>query len=492
MFTTTNFPDASTANLTRSAELYALLTGRVQSIPGTAPSGRGHRRVRLQRLLRAEVEADAVRGLPPGLVAHEADADGECRPALGSALPFTAVTPTYSAATMEDICGISGVGAGPGGRAVQSLQTGHADRRCRYRACDLYEPGSRRTTRIGRTSRPTSASPGGRTRSAGFLRTLLGDPEQATIRAGYAHELSTRSASIGSRTAPATIPGGDINVIRNTDDGLSARPPGREPSGALPRAQSPRSAELPGVAGLSDRSRRRPTTSRCSSRICGRRACTPTRRVPALDRRRHGGRSALRRQPEPLHLGRGELERAQHHRERLPHEFRLGAGQPQAPTWRPTGQRVVRLHGRAGHRSRCRSISRTSAAAPTRPTRRPTRRRSSPTRRSSPGSARSSRKCSNAASDLDTTAFRANAARAGFVPNFFVMNPAVANANVVEDRELDKVRQPAARSAPPPVAAVCSSRATTPTASARVSVEPIAALRSVAGRHHRRARTRSR
>ena len=57
MFNTTNFPGASTANLTEARELYALLTGRVTQIGGTARLDADDRQVRLPRQPAAEVAA---------------------------------------------------------------------------------------------------------------------------------------------------------------------------------------------------------------------------------------------------------------------------------------------------------------------------------------------------------------------------------------------------------------------------------------------------
>jgi hypothetical protein len=94
--------------------------------------------------------------------------------------PFTAVTPTYSNATIEDICGISGVGSGPGGRQC-NLFNPRVQSGAPVPALDLYTPGTPAYQPNWTDFAPNIVA--WRPNAGGFPA-LLGDPEQATVRAG--------------------------------------------------------------------------------------------------------------------------------------------------------------------------------------------------------------------------------------------------------------------------------------------------------------------
>ena len=126
MFNPTNFPGATAAPADRSARpLCAAHRPRDVDRRHRAPRLR-HRQVRLQRRPRAQVAAEQLRGVRPGPVAHDADADVNAGLRWDLHLPFTPADNTWSLATIEDICGISGVGNGPGGRALQHVQSERA------------------------------------------------------------------------------------------------------------------------------------------------------------------------------------------------------------------------------------------------------------------------------------------------------------------------------------------------------------------------------
>ena len=136
LFTTANFAGASTAQLDRRARrCYALLTGRVTSISGTAVrSTRPRVSLRLSRQAPAGGPAERVLALRAGLVARDADAHAERRPAVGRArcrscrsndiISHVAPTPTP--------CGVSGIG--PNGR-VPLLPAGRDAAASRRRSC---------------------------------------------------------------------------------------------------------------------------------------------------------------------------------------------------------------------------------------------------------------------------------------------------------------------------------------------------------------------
>ena len=139
-------------------------------------------------------------------------------------LPHTLADNSWSVATIEDVCGISGVGNGIGGRG-----------------CNLFSPGSSSGQLIptfdrldaGRAAYPTTWTDfapniGVAWRpnvERGWLRRVLGDPDQATLRGGYA-----LSYDQGRRSAlSATIwnnPGASIGASRSNTFGSPLVLPG--------------------------------------------------------------------------------------------------------------------------------------------------------------------------------------------------------------------------------------------------------------------------
>jgi hypothetical protein len=223
MFGAANFPGASAAQLTEARNLYAILTGRVTSI-GT------------------EARLDSATGeyVYGGLFSQRSEQNSfaaflqdswRVSPTLtlnmglrwDAHLPFTPVSATYSKSTLADLCGISGVGSGPGGRGCNFFQPGLLTGG--PTTFTLWEPGERTydanwtdfAPNVGVAWRPNVQD--------GFLRTLLGDPEQATVRAGYA--LSYNQERIDQfENIAGDNPGGVIDVPRNNTTGYPLVLPG--------------------------------------------------------------------------------------------------------------------------------------------------------------------------------------------------------------------------------------------------------------------------
>jgi hypothetical protein len=217
-FTTGNFAGASAANLTSARQLYALLTGRVTEIGGTsrlnAESGKyeylGHL-YRKSRMNEVGLFAQDAWRLSPRLTLNYG-----LRWELQ--LPFQALTDNWSSATMADVCGISGLGSGPGGRACNIYQPGNLSGAGYVPKFVEYASGNagyvtqwaNLAPNIGVAWRPNV--------EGGFLRMLLGDPEQATLRAGYSvsfnRERMDRFTGIFGNN-----PGGTTNANRNVANG---------------------------------------------------------------------------------------------------------------------------------------------------------------------------------------------------------------------------------------------------------------------------------
>ena len=217
LFGAANFPGASTAQLNSARALYAMLTGRVSSVTGQAaldPETNAYtflgKRRRHGKLDNYSVYLqDSWRMTPTFTVNAGLRWDVQT--------PFSPLNDTMSVALLADVCGISGLGAGD-----------------TYSACNFFAPGasggkvpefsqfargnSGYTTdwnnvapNVGIAWRPSVES--------GWLRAILGDPEQATLRAGYSvayerHGFGRFTGVFGSN------PGSTLSLTRDANTGI--------------------------------------------------------------------------------------------------------------------------------------------------------------------------------------------------------------------------------------------------------------------------------
>jgi hypothetical protein len=182
--TTGNFPGASTGNLNDARALYAFLTGRVTAINGTARLNDANEYVYLGRT------SDKLQLSEAGTFVQDTwritptfTVNAGVRWEVQS--PVVALNSNYSTATMADICGASGLGDGPGGRACNLFRPGVFNAPgavSQYVQYAANEPGFKTdwnnvAPNISAAWRPNVGT--------GFLRRVLGDPDQATVRAGF-------------------------------------------------------------------------------------------------------------------------------------------------------------------------------------------------------------------------------------------------------------------------------------------------------------------
>ncbi|MFB3853915.1 MAG: carboxypeptidase regulatory-like domain-containing protein [Vicinamibacterales bacterium] len=221
LFTTTYFPGASSAQLSDARDLYALLTGRVYSVTGQAaldpktnkyvafgPRVREGRISVIGGFFQDSWRVSSALTLTAGL-------------RWDVQTPFSPANDVMSAATLESVCGISGLG--PGGM---------------YGKCNFFKPGAsggvkpqfiqlKRGTEGYNTdwnNLAPSVSVAWRPNvQQGFLRRILGDPEQGTLRAGWsvAYERQGMSQFTGMYGAN---PGSTLSLSRSENTGLV--PPG--------------------------------------------------------------------------------------------------------------------------------------------------------------------------------------------------------------------------------------------------------------------------
>jgi len=216
IFSTANFPGASTANLTSARALYALLTGRVSAVNATSR-------------LNANGQYEYIGRLEQGLQQTEfgAFAQDQWRVTPGLTLnvglrwkvaqPFVPTTDTYSTATLSDLCGVSGVGSGPEGRECNLFQPGNLSGNPlpQYTLFDsnskIYDTEwGRIAPNVGLAWRPMA--------QGGIPRVILGDPDQGTIRGGYSRSFNTERVDRFTGIY-GNNPGGTVSANRNVANG---------------------------------------------------------------------------------------------------------------------------------------------------------------------------------------------------------------------------------------------------------------------------------
>jgi hypothetical protein len=221
MFNTTNFPGASSGDLNDARAIYAMLTGRISSITGQAaldPATNryvafGPRRREGYINVISAFAQDSWRVTPTLTLNYGLRYDVQT--------PFVALNDTMSAVTMESICGMSG----PGDGGI-------------FSKCNFFSPG----TDVGVVPEFIQYNSGTKgydtdwnnigpsvsvawrpNVEAGWLRALLGDPETATLRAGYAENfervgLSDFTGQFGSN------PGSTLSLSRTAAIGNLVNP----------------------------------------------------------------------------------------------------------------------------------------------------------------------------------------------------------------------------------------------------------------------------
>ncbi|RPJ83281.1 MAG: hypothetical protein EHM13_07845, partial [Acidobacteria bacterium] len=217
MFTTANFPGASSGQLNDARDLYALLTGRVYSVTGQAAlDAETNRyvafgpRVRKGRIgLYGLFLQDSWRVTPILTLTGGLRWDVQT--------PYSAMNDVLSTVTMESVCGVSGLGDGG-----------------MYSKCSFLKPGSvagatpefiqlKRGTEGYQTDwnnlAPSLSVAWRPNVQDGFLRQLLGDPETATIRGGWSVAYERQGMGVFSAVYGGN-PGTTLSLSRGQDTGL--------------------------------------------------------------------------------------------------------------------------------------------------------------------------------------------------------------------------------------------------------------------------------
>jgi hypothetical protein len=226
MFNSANFPGASTAALTEARNIYAILTGRVTAVTGAARlDAETGRYVYLGNLLqRARMNTFALFAQDSWRVTPALTVNYGLRWDLQR--PFTPLSNAWSTASLEDLCGMSGVGSGPGGRACNLFQPGRLDGGADFvPVFKPFVPGTAGYRTDWNNMAPNAGIAWRPGVERGFLRHLLGDPEQATIRAGYSISYPLERLD-RFYALYVDNPGGETPATRNYTTGFPMLGPG--------------------------------------------------------------------------------------------------------------------------------------------------------------------------------------------------------------------------------------------------------------------------
>jgi hypothetical protein len=213
-------PGATDGQVGTARSLYALLTGRVASVTGQAAlDENGVYQFLGKRRQEGSLDNYALYVQDSWRLSPTVTVNAGLRWDLQT--PFKGANDNFSAVTLADMCGISGLGDG-------SI----------YNACKFFTPGASGgkipeymqlqsgtngyntdwnnvAPNVGVAWRPNVQS--------GFMRTLLGDPEQATLRGGYSVQYERQG--FGAFTGVyGGNPGATISLTRSANTGLV--PPG--------------------------------------------------------------------------------------------------------------------------------------------------------------------------------------------------------------------------------------------------------------------------
>ena len=217
LFTTANFAGASAGQLADARDLYALLTGRVGAVTGQATlDPETNRYTYLGRRRRAgKLDVYSAFAQDSWRVTPTLTLNGGVR--WDIQMPFSPSNDTMTTASLADVCGISGIGGGG-----------------IYNACNFYAPGSG-GGKVPEYAQFTTGTRGYNTDwnniapnvgvawrpnvQSGWLRSILGDPEQATLRGGYSVAYERQGLLVFTGVYGAN-PGSTLSLTRDANTGL--------------------------------------------------------------------------------------------------------------------------------------------------------------------------------------------------------------------------------------------------------------------------------
>jgi hypothetical protein len=213
MFSSANFPGSSQDQRNAAEALYALLTGRVNSISANATLNEATNEYELMGIRRQAGRQneyslfiqDSWRATPTLTINAGVRWDVQ--------MPFYPVNDVLSMSTYEDACGVSGLDTEGKCRFFQPNATG--GKSPTFVRFDRDKLGwkidwNNLAPNVGVAWRPNVET--------GIFRTLLGDPEQATVRAGYSVAYAREGMAVYTGQYGAN-PGSQLTLTRNAGQG---------------------------------------------------------------------------------------------------------------------------------------------------------------------------------------------------------------------------------------------------------------------------------
>lgn len=185
LFSTANFPTATSGDLTNARALYALLTGRVSSIGGTGRlTEDGSEYIYNGRLTQAErmdeygfYASDSWR-VKPNLTVSLGLRDQ-------LQMPMVPTKSTRTTSNLEGLCGPSGLGNGVGGRPCNLFNPGVFNNPGSIPTYEAYTAKSAGYSTDTDNFAPVVGISWRPNVQRGLWRTITGDPEQAVLSAGF-------------------------------------------------------------------------------------------------------------------------------------------------------------------------------------------------------------------------------------------------------------------------------------------------------------------
>ena len=229
LFTSANFPGASTTDLNNARGLFSVLTGRVTTINGNARLENGQYKYMGRLNLREKMDTFSGYATDTWRARPNLTLNGGLRYEVQ--MPFQALSDTFSTTTIQDVFGRTGVGPDfiPGS-LVNNL--GY-----------LFQPGVQKGNAYCSTCNPPSSSffyamnPGTKAYNVdwnnlapsvgvawttgsdtGFLRKILGRPGDAVLRGGFSVGF-TRNGLNDFQGVYSGNPGGSISAVRSQANG---------------------------------------------------------------------------------------------------------------------------------------------------------------------------------------------------------------------------------------------------------------------------------
>ena len=217
LFTNTNFPGASGDQLAAARATYAVLTGRVATVASTAVlnGASGQYEELAESTLEGGYKVFGMFLQDTWRVKPNLTLTGGIRYDITT--PFVPTTSVMSSVTMDSICGRSGVGNGDVYSRCDVLNPG--DLNGVAPQFNLLEKGSEGYETDLNNIAPSAGIAWRPNVQSGFLRAILGDPDQATFRAGYA-EAYDRQGLTRFTTLYGNNRGASISLNRTANTGL--------------------------------------------------------------------------------------------------------------------------------------------------------------------------------------------------------------------------------------------------------------------------------